>query len=317
MGLDTQELYAQGLSSSLPADVQAMIIHTIPGLENAAMTRPGYAIEYDCADPLELDRTLMFKAVPGLYAAGQMAGTSGYEEAAALGLMAGINAALRLKGGPPLILGREEAYIGTLIDDLVTKGTNEPYRMMTSRSEYRLLLRQDNADRRLTHHGHRVGLVSSERMCETEAKYAAAEAEIARLARVHSQTQNARLSDLLKRPGVTYAALAACDPERPELPPEVVEQVELHFKYGGYIDRQRAEAGRMRHMEARALPAGWDYTTLPGLRIEAAEKLARVKPETLGQASRISGVNPADITVLLLALGRRDDAPPPLYEVSP
>jgi tRNA uridine 5-carboxymethylaminomethyl modification enzyme len=304
MGLDTHELYAQGLSSSLPVDVQAAVMHTIPGLENAAMTRPGYAIEYDCADPLELNPALMCKRIPGLFAAGQVVGTSGYEEAAALGLLAGINAALRLRGEEPLVLRRDESYIGTLIDDLVTKGTNEPYRMMTSRAEYRLLLRQDNADERLTRHGHRIGLISDPRMRETLSKYAAVDYEIARLSKVHSHEHGAKLSELLKRPETTYAGLSPHDPERPGLSPDIIEQVELRFKYGGYIDRQHTEVKRLRHMEERKLPPDWDYAAIPGLRVEAAEKLARVTPSTLGQAARISGVNPSDITVLMLALER-------------
>ncbi len=321
MGLNTEELYIQGFSSSLPEEVQAAMLHTVPGLEHAEMTRCAYAIEYDCADPTQLLPPLECRAVPGLYGAGQFNGSSGYEEAAAQGLVAGINAALKIKGLPPLVLSRGDGYIGVLIDDLVTKGTNEPYRMMTSRTEYRLIHRQDNADRRLAHYGHRVGLVSAERLAQVEEKYAAVDREIKRLEHTGAPPSpaldgllegrgeppcphGARLIDLLRRPRLDYATLAPFDPERPALPPEIREQVEISVKYQGYIDRQNRQVEELRRLEGRALPPDMDYLSIQGLRLEARQKLDKIRPLNLGQASRVSGVSPADVTALMIYLER-------------
>ena len=319
VGADTDEMYIQGFSTSLPVDVQHKMLATLRGFEHAQIMRYAYAIEYDCADPTQMLPTLEFKGISGLYGAGQFNGTSGYEEAAAQGLVAGVNAALALLGKPPMILERSESYIGTLIDDLVTKGTNEPYRMMTSRSEYRLLLRQDNADARLTPIGYKIGLISEERHRKFTEKQKNIENEITRLNTTFlsptkanplleslGQTAlsgGASLADLLRRPSVTYEALAEIDPTRPELTLREALTVETAVKYEGYIKRQRAEVDRQARLEAKKLPDDIDYKAIKGLRLEAAQKLDKIRPASVGQASRISGVNPADITVLLIYLG--------------
>ena len=318
-GLDTDEMYIQGFSTSMPTDVQYDMLRSLEGFENAEIMRYAYAIEYDCAVPTEMYPTLEFKAVSGLYGAGQFNGTSGYEEAAAQGLVAGINAALSFKGEEAMILPRSSSYIGTLIDDLVTKGTSEPYRMMTSRSEYRLLLRQDNAEQRLTEIGRRVGLVGDEQYAKFVNKCSQIDEEIARLEKTTVApteevnaylralgsteiTTGIKLAELLRRPEITYAGLSAIDKTRPTLPTAVKRSAEVSVKYEGYIKRELAEVARHKKLEDKRLPADIDYKKITGLRLEAAEKLDKIRPASLGQASRISGVNPADISVLLIYL---------------
>ncbi|MGN1433094.1 MAG: tRNA uridine-5-carboxymethylaminomethyl(34) synthesis enzyme MnmG [Ruminococcus sp.] len=320
-GLSTEEMYLQGMSSSLPEEVQLKFYRTIKGLEHCVIMRPAYAIEYDCVDPLAMNATLEFKDFPNLYGAGQFNGSSGYEEAAAQGLVAGINAALKVLGREQVIFTRDNSYIGTLVDDLVTKGANEPYRMMTSRSEYRLVLRQDNADERLTPLGYEIGLISEERYNKFLKKQELKKAEIKRLkstiispteevnkilvSRETSEiTTGVRLIDLLKRPQLGYEELKAVDTERPDLDPNIFEQVEIEIKYEGYIQKQLKQVEQMRKLEIKLLPKDFDYREIKGLRLEAQEKLNKIKPLNIGQASRISGVSPADISVLLIWLAQ-------------
>ena len=322
-GLDTEEMYLQGMSSSLPEEVQLKFYHTIKGLEHCLVMRPAYAIEYDCVDPLAMNPTLEFKDFGGLFGAGQFNGSSGYEEAAAQGLVAGINAAMKVLGREPVIFDRSESYIGTLVDDLVTKGANEPYRMMTSRSEYRLVLRQDNADERLTPLGHKIGLISDERYAKYLKKQELKKEELKRLkntvispddevnkilvSRETSEiTTGVRLIELMKRPQLGYDALKNIDKTRPELDPNIFEQVEIEIKYEGYIQKQLKQVEQMKKLEVKQLPNDFDYNEIEGLRLEAREKLNKIKPLNIGQASRISGVSPADISVLLIWLAQNN-----------
>lgn len=322
-GLDTEEMYLQGMSSSLPEEVQLKFYHTIKGLEHCLVMRPAYAIEYDCVDPLAMNPTLEFKDFGGLFGAGQFNGSSGYEEAAAQGLVAGINAAMKVLGRDPVIFDRSESYIGTLVDDLVTKGANEPYRMMTSRSEYRLVLRQDNADERLTPLGHKIGLISDERYAKYLKKQELKKEELKRLkntvispddevnkilvSRETSEiTTGVRLIELMKRPQLGYDALKSIDKIRPELDPNIFEQVEIEIKYEGYIQKQLKQVEQMKKLEVKQLPNDFDYNEIEGLRLEAREKLNKIKPLNIGQASRISGVSPADISVLLIWLAQNN-----------
>lgn len=322
-GLDTEEMYLQGMSSSLPEDVQVAFYHTIPGLEHAQIMRTAYAIEYDCCDPLQLSATLEFRDWPGLYGAGQFNGSSGYEEAAAQGFVAGVNAARKVQGKEPFVLDRASSYIGTLIDDLITKGASDPYRMMTSRSEYRLVLRQDNADERLTPLGRELGLISDRRWEKFQRKQEQKQAELKRVQKVTlppSQelndilvsrgtsplTTGAKLADLLKRPQITYEDLEPVDKDRPPYSTAIFEAVEIELKYEGYIKRQRADIEEARRLERKRLPQDVDYSAIQGLRLEAGEKLNKVKPENIGQAGRISGVSPADISVLLIWLASKE-----------
>ena len=322
-GLDTEEMYLQGMSSSLPEDVQVAFYHTIPGLEHAQIMRTAYAIEYDCCDPLQLSATLEFRDWPGLYGAGQFNGSSGYEEAAAQGFVAGVNAARKVQGKAPFVLDRASSYIGTLIDDLITKGASDPYRMMTSRSEYRLVLRQDNADERLTPLGRELGLISDRRWEKFQRKQEQKQAELKRVQKTTlppSQelndilvsrgtsplTTGAKLADLLKRPQITYEDLEPVDKDRPPYSTAVFEAVEIELKYEGYIKRQRADIEEARRLERKRLPQDVDYSAIQGLRLEAGEKLNKVKPENIGQAGRISGVSPADISVLLIWLASKE-----------
>ena len=322
-GLDTEEMYLQGMSSSLPEDVQVAFYHTIPGLEHAQILRTAYAIEYDCCDPLQLSATLEFRDWPGLYGAGQFNGSSGYEEAAAQGFVAGVNAARKVQGKEPFVLDRASSYIGTLIDDLITKGASDPYRMMTSRSEYRLVLRQDNADERLTPLGRELGLISDRRWEKFQRKQEQKQAELKRVQKTTlppSQelndilvsrgtsplTTGAKLADLLKRPQITYEDLGPVDKDRPQYSTAVFEAVEIELKYEGYIKRQRADIEEARRLERKRLPQDVDYSAIQGLRLEAGEKLNKVKPENIGQAGRISGVSPADISVLLIWLASKE-----------
>ncbi|HEX3038992.1 MAG TPA: FAD-dependent oxidoreductase, partial [Caproiciproducens sp.] len=320
-----EEMYLQGMSSSLPEDVQLAFYRSIPGLENVEIMRSAYAIEYDCVDPVQMQATLEFTEFPGLYGAGQFNGSSGYEEAAAQGLVAGINAAMKVQGREPMVLDRAGSYIGTLVDDLITKGCTDPYRMMTSRSEYRLVLRQDNADERLTPTGRELGLISDDRWTRFQEKERQKAEEIARAEKTvippseelnellvshetSEVTSGVRLADLIRRPELNYEILKPVDSSRPDLPAAIFENAEIEIKYQGYIKRQKAQIAEMRRLEERRLPADVNYKEITGLRTEAQEKLEKVKPSSVGQASRISGVSPADISVLLIWLSRYKEA---------